>query len=300
MPTEDSNEIAIVFAESTLISNYITIAPLALIIYDSVLTFDKEIQVFWSRKLPRAAYLLFALMRLTLIGLVVSSFPLIVGCHVPYDAVQRCAILYAISNYAILGMSMLLTAIISAMRVYAVTSRNWVLTSLTLSFALVPVVCLPFLIQDLPNVDSVSRICAIASDVVVIGTTWRNTFYVVKFRLRDHWPPQPTLSWYLLRDGTAYFVVMLILNIVDLFLFIFTGDDTVTFLLIYPLSAFFLWRLLFNLREAAYTSGGLDGTSGFLDVPSRAKSSTVVFADAPVEDDDPHLPTTSSGNISDD
>ncbi|KAH9914956.1 uncharacterized protein B0H18DRAFT_1215747 [Fomitopsis serialis] len=93
------------------------------------------------------------------------------------------------------------------------------------------------------------------------------------------------LSWYLMRDGTFYFVIMLTLNIVDIVVVVSTQTDMLTSTMISPLSVFFLARLLLNLRAAAHSSGASSGNSGFLDVSSPRGTSTLNFAGEPVEDD---------------
>ncbi|KAH9921840.1 uncharacterized protein B0H18DRAFT_1121145 [Fomitopsis serialis] len=87
-----------------------------------------------------------------------------------------------------------------------------------------------------------------------------------------------SLSWYLMRDGTFYFIIMLVLNVVDIPFFAHADVQLFLSTTIYPLSVLLLSRLLLNLRDAAYTSTTSKTSSGFVDVPSLCTPSSVVFA----------------------
>ena len=46
------------------------------------------------------------------------------------------------------------------------------------------------------------RLCAIASDAIVVATTWRNTYQAARLRLSNGTDSMDyALSWYLIRDG---------------------------------------------------------------------------------------------------
>ncbi|EMD34705.1 hypothetical protein CERSUDRAFT_116893 [Gelatoporia subvermispora B] len=94
-----------------------------------------------------------------------------------------------------------------------------------------------------------TRVCVIAADLVVLLITWRRT-YSIK---RDS--PQPGVSAVLLRDGTAYFLALLSLNLLNI-----VGNVTNFFSLassfFIPLSSIIITRFFLNLRQSAYSTQG--------------------------------------------
>ncbi|KAH9914957.1 uncharacterized protein B0H18DRAFT_1043442 [Fomitopsis serialis] len=140
-------DLEIVYIASPNLGPYLGLAPIALIIYDYLLTLDVEIQLLWSQKLPRAAVLLSVLIRLVLLWIVVISLLQFTPCFLN-DAVSRLSftiareislVLTVMSAYFVPAISMILTAIVSTMRVYAVTMRNKYVTLLALCLGISPV-----------------------------------------------------------------------------------------------------------------------------------------------------------------
>ncbi|TFK91862.1 hypothetical protein K466DRAFT_467551, partial [Polyporus arcularius HHB13444] len=102
----------------------------ALVVYDFVITLDREIKLFWTRRLTGATVLFFTIRYMPLLygilGVVNASLDL-----PPAD----CDILVKVANT--LDWSHLLPfAVFSAMRAYALT-RNRVFTSIVLALSLV-------------------------------------------------------------------------------------------------------------------------------------------------------------------
>ncbi|TFY52595.1 hypothetical protein EVJ58_g9922 [Rhodofomes roseus] len=219
-------------------------------------------------------------------------------------------------------------AVISAMRVYAVSGRQWLITAVALLVGVLPVgvnvyaashatiyfeggVCSydtnltgreNFMYVFIPVAKSsssvheashrfalLSRLATIVCDVIVVATIWVKTYSLAKYHAQTRSFNQ-SLLWYLLRDGTVYFIVLLILNVVDIFLFYFKSEVNFLASIILPLSLILISRLLINLREVA-SSRGLDETSttthtSSFEVQTPFEMSTIVFGQG-IEDGAP-------------
>ncbi|KAI0729283.1 hypothetical protein C8Q72DRAFT_320240 [Fomitopsis betulina] len=106
-----------------------------------------------------------------------------------------------------------------------------------------------------------------ACDILVVMITWRTTSRNVKSRLHNRGIGYK-LSWFLLRDGTAYFLFILALNTIDLIVFFVNMSQDIDILattVTIPVSMLLLARLLLNLREAVDQPGSTTESSGFLD-----------------------------------
>ncbi|KZT67915.1 hypothetical protein DAEQUDRAFT_812451 [Daedalea quercina L-15889] len=281
-------------SETSFFQNYLSLAPIVLIVYDYFLTFDKEVRLLWSRKLHRAAAVLFILIRFDLLGYVVAVLLGLATCPTPRssqfgahqyspESLLPCVVANGLSAIGLFMLSIVLTAIVSTMRVYAVSGKNKYVTILTLFLGIVSAATGFYEAQAESYLYPTSRISAIASDVVVLAATWRNTFHTMKLKLRGQ-SVERRITWYFLRDGTFYFSAMVILNVIDIFSSRWTGrftsaPDIFTRTMTYPLSVLFLSRLLINLREASHSSGSPSERSGFLDVHDPpTEDETIVFA----------------------
>ncbi|KAI0946537.1 hypothetical protein AcW1_009976 [Taiwanofungus camphoratus] len=125
-------------------------------------------------------------------------------------------------------MSFAVLAVISALRVHAVTGRNWRLAVITLVLGLVPVGTNMFnafrtsyLVTALSSSVFVcsntsndhfasnkklliaTRICLIVSDLIVVAVTWYNT-HDFMHPIQSH--VKHSLAKLLTRDGTLYFL----------------------------------------------------------------------------------------------
>ncbi|KZT67916.1 hypothetical protein DAEQUDRAFT_365447 [Daedalea quercina L-15889] len=178
--------------ELEFVQTYLVVALLTLISYDSFLTLDEEIRLFWSRlrQLPRAASCLFILIR---------------GYQLAY------VVFYLAPSFAATSSLPYLDAILT----FALP-----ITGMTLTAGML-------------DIYIASRVCAIACDLVVIATTWWATHRAVKSRLLSN-RKEYTLSWYLMRDGTLYFVPMLVLNLIDISVFFYGEPDILTRTILYP------------------------------------------------------------------
>ncbi|KZT67910.1 hypothetical protein DAEQUDRAFT_712578 [Daedalea quercina L-15889] len=250
----------------------------ALTLYEYSLTLSNEVALFWRSK-PSSASALFFLLRIVLFAIAATD---IAGNLVP-DATA------AVSHlHTIVRLPPDSNPPISAIRVFAVTGRSWVLTFLTLALGLVPVAIniyllttAHFVVEVVPTmtvcaatstlsteaankVALASRLCVILSDIFVVSTTWFNLFHSARLSIKSG-IFDGSISWFLLRDGTLFFSLILILNLIDILLWWF---DRIQFFttLIFPISLILLSRLLMNLRQAAYS----DMVAGSPTSPTRS------------------------------
>ncbi|TFY63528.1 hypothetical protein EVJ58_g3205 [Rhodofomes roseus] len=293
VPMSPEAQLAILAAElhTEFVAKCLAAAALALALYEYILTLSNEVALFWTAKASSASAsaLLFFSVRVVLLAIAATN---IAGNYVP-DAV---ATLTGCKSYNIwdatltmLGYGMI--AVISAIRVFAVTSRNWPLSLVTLALGLAPVVI--NICATSPSADDsyrvalASRLCVILSDVSVVAATWLHLFQSAKLSAKKG-ILTGSLSWYLLRDGTLYFSVILVLNLIDILLwwFDYQSAHPILYNLDLPvrsiynlaplanqslvrLSLILLSRLLMNLRQAAYT----DVAIGSISSPTRSSGS---------------------------
>ncbi|KAJ3534131.1 hypothetical protein NM688_g7182 [Phlebia brevispora] len=143
----DSTDISLAAAEfqADLAQNYVIYASATLAFYEYILNFREEYLMIWRRKwtgvtCPSLAnwYLMLALLRLI-------QFPAVSTVILPHDisadkTLIRCtnASMNTISVFLLLPM--VIVAVFSSFRVFALTERNFILAAITLFFGLVPFV----------------------------------------------------------------------------------------------------------------------------------------------------------------
>ncbi|KAI0738593.1 hypothetical protein C8Q80DRAFT_1358063, partial [Daedaleopsis nitida] len=252
----DPSEIAFIVASyrDLIIGNSCTFAVGALIIYEVLILFGREVEVYWKRRITGASilfflskYLSFSKMILTWalylpiftdIRLVVLLFKInlrsISGAH-SCETTQRVYVAIQMAQY-------LPWAVFSALRVYALSrSQIWTTLILALSLAPVGVNMSTYILNTIGGVNEpgygceetflipisssesargtiISRGCLILADVSVIGITmWSNR--LVNFNgdnMLSHVIRSRSLQSLLVRDGTIYFIALLSLNTLHL------------------------------------------------------------------------------------
>ncbi|OBZ67656.1 hypothetical protein A0H81_12198 [Grifola frondosa] len=149
----------------------------------------------------------------------------------------------------LLVITFLVIAIFSSLRVYALADRNWKFPFLILIFGLVLPVAILYqqttLTVLLQLTDCVlataSRSAAIASDLlVVIVTIWKTKGAISRANVAP-------LSIVILRDGTFYFVVLLLFNVADIIMLQVAINGAVADL-VTALSVILISRFILNLR----------------------------------------------------
>ncbi|KAI0783711.1 hypothetical protein C8Q75DRAFT_833280 [Abortiporus biennis] len=213
------------------IENYCILASSVLLFFDTILTFPKEVQRIWRRRFTGATFI-YALTRYVNVAeritLVVSLFvqPAL-GNDAPCVPVLRIDDILNDLNLAAVGA-------FTALRLFGIYGMAWSLLMLIViiwaaritltvytQVSYTPVSFGPplwgcggaFNISDdlLYRFDTISNALMLASDVLLIVLTWVKTWSVrrssAKFGFKT---PLATL---LLRDGTVYFVIILVIQI---------------------------------------------------------------------------------------
>ncbi|KAI0685066.1 hypothetical protein C8T65DRAFT_748277 [Cerioporus squamosus] len=271
--TDDANAIA---SEDLtfLISNYCANAGSGLVVYEYMITFGREVELFWKGRLTGAAILFFFNRYLSLL---VNVYGLLENMHVSDKMCVRSARLhYRWSGRLII--SYFPWAVFSALRAFALT-KNWPLATLIFLLSMVPLGvnfahfafnstgenfftgCLTT--DDVSSelakqcmyvacMTIASRTCLITADILLIYVTWFNMY-------RRNGPRHPGVRnrflHILLRDGTIYFVVLAILNILHLTLSLLSIEyaiSNISFVTQFsePLTTILISRFLLNLQAA--------------------------------------------------
>lgn len=215
---------------------YCMFSCITILVYDVVITFKDEVSCVWKRRKLSGATVLFVLNRYSYL----ASMFFYVLTNFGHDEKTRCTGLQAV-YYMFEGIALTVTALVSALRVWAIMGQLWTPFLLILPISLsVPAMnfwfwttltytpisspldapfggCLFFPAVDpniLTRVSTSNHVLSIVTDAFVLIATWSKTLHIKKqafglgVRLR--------LSTLLNRDGTIYFLVLLLLNIASL------------------------------------------------------------------------------------
>lgn len=251
-------------------NNYYFVAILALIVYEHILTSGDEIRLKWGYRRLIVA-ICFYLNRLTLLALGITGLLLVL----PWKHKMSCNAAYGF--YVSCQLCIIaITAAVSAFRTYLAGNRSWCLAGVALAFGLVPVgtnlyrfsrVSVEFSVDhgiaycegnfklsttEEDRIIIATRACAIACDATVILVTWSNMYSTVRVLSGETQLSGRGLSWLMLRDGSLYFIALLLLNVIDMVTYYLNHliGNLTAFIL--PLSSVLISRLLFNLRDATH------------------------------------------------
>ncbi|OSD07956.1 hypothetical protein PYCCODRAFT_1463221 [Trametes coccinea BRFM310] len=181
-------------------------------------------------------------------------------------------------------------AAFSALRAYAMSNRTWpiAVAVFLLSVAsscyniynfsrLVPInlpapnYCIPTFpgitatfidqttLRAAPQGTTATRICLIVADALVIGVTWFRTYRFRKSAAEAK--VKTSFLRLLLRDGTVYFVILLILNVLQIVVR-FTAQANFITTFEEPLTSILISRFLMNLRAIKYATHLIGSGSG--------------------------------------
>ncbi|EPT04764.1 hypothetical protein FOMPIDRAFT_1045454 [Fomitopsis schrenkii] len=232
------------------------------LLYDHLLTLSSEIELFWHR--PTRALsgtAIFMLNRLVSVGLAIMVH---VDSDLPHYTYASCKY----PGIVLVSLQMLayaLWAVVSAIRVHALTRGFWPLSLLTLALALVPLVADMWLLSTItwsivnigflaacgessPISVRLNTICVMASDLIVLIVT---LYYVSPRPWVRAVSPSGSLSRVLLRNGTVYFCVLAIVNLLEIILYVTSTTNFVN-LFVAPISTIVISRFLLDIRAAAY------------------------------------------------
>ncbi|KAI0701113.1 hypothetical protein C8T65DRAFT_579800, partial [Cerioporus squamosus] len=233
-----------------------------LLTYEYANTFGREVDFFWKRR-PTGASVLFFFNRY--LPLVVNAVSFI-GLASLSAKVRTC---HCLTTF-------------SALRVFALSSRSWPLAILVFLLATMPfaINCYTYtflasindpifgceatryislaltkglVIPTLFSFTIASRTCLMASDVLVIITTWVATRNAIRLHGEGR-PIRNSFAGTLLRDGTIYFIVLLIMNALHLTFTMLPIVDAslapVSYLTLFtePITAVLVSRFMLNLQ----------------------------------------------------
>ncbi|OCH84964.1 hypothetical protein OBBRIDRAFT_839315 [Obba rivulosa] len=269
----------------TFITTCCGVASGALVLYDHSTTLSKEARFIWGRKF-NSVTLLFHLNRWATFALA-AAYILGAVNWMTLQIASRSGRLTTNINRSCMPVGILqlaadvilyfVWAAFSAIRIYAVSGGNAWLSAGVCALAAVPA-CLniyddaktSFLLLPLPLVGTMcvsgsdlsqsedlhrtsaltiaARTCLIAADAIVLVVTWVKTYWTMR-AARSSGSKAP-LADMLLRDGTLYFLVLLILNVLHIAgtatnVFVYTTMFTT------PISSIIISHFLMNLRETA-------------------------------------------------
>ncbi|KAM5541393.1 hypothetical protein V8D89_004947 [Ganoderma adspersum] len=290
--------------QTLIVSRYFGPAIAVLAIYECSLTFAEEVEYFWGA--PRTgAVVVYYLNKYILMFMYVTA---IVGLASPSASAEATtngpsscelprssrALLPVCAKGSRIGFVVSLlpypvSAAFSAMRMFALTGKNCILTVIVLVLSIVPVPinlivyhfgidaanvpligCIPIDRTPIPLGKQeviITRTCLIAADILLIVATW-TTLYRRAGPSRER--RRATLADVLLHDGTMYFFGLLVLNALMLvftlenvdIMYGMNSSDVVVFT--QSMSAILLHRFLLHLQSAnrrtlAVSSEGSEG-----------------------------------------
>ncbi|KAI0629432.1 hypothetical protein C8Q77DRAFT_1235304 [Trametes polyzona] len=256
--------------------SYETFAAFALLAFEYVITFDREVRLVWGRKVTGAT-ILFVLNRYWLffqyVTQVVTTYP--ISQHVTHS----CDI---VGRMIIVGNAgpPFIWAAFSALRGYALSGRKWWIGILIALFYIPDIVinCIyysgltpiavepPFnclLAADLSETTWIhfvisSRVCLIVGDLIVLIVTWHSTFGITRAAKVAN--IRMSLTNAILKDGEC----LLILNVVNIIINAVPNLSAVSAFQD-PITSILVSRFLLNLRDTVGGGGG----DGVVDCDTR-------------------------------
>ncbi|OBZ67735.1 hypothetical protein A0H81_12161 [Grifola frondosa] len=233
------------YETSVVLMLYVSAA--ALICYDYFLTLGSEVQHMWRAKISIATLVFYLVRYSAVFSTVFVILDIIPGRDMTTESIQpddinvfnSACISCTIYVRAEMGMNFVLlcgAAIFSALRVYALWGRNkWVLI-FTLALGLVnPAISLYQYIINTPRVNTLTieacgvvenqsveitaeiswyfgaRASSVVADAAVLGLTWAKTFRMRAEAMECE--IRTTFASIVMRDGTMYFLILLVVNI---------------------------------------------------------------------------------------
>ncbi|EPT04768.1 hypothetical protein FOMPIDRAFT_158377 [Fomitopsis schrenkii] len=259
-------------AKESFTENCCASAAVALLIYDWVITLGQETRYVWHSKF-RGYTALFFLNRINMAGMIIG---ILLGLT-PWHTGESCeSAVLVLASFQI--MNFFIWAIVSSLRVYAISNRGLGFALVTLALGLVPVGTNLFnFIESSYFVNTYSifvecqysqkfsdavgfrlliltRVSVIVADAVVLLVSWRHLHGTLK---SSHvGVNRSSLGVLLLRDGTLYFLILLLLNIAQIIAVLDFGqnlDPIPDF--IFPLTLVIISRFILNLRRFSQQTG---------------------------------------------
>ncbi|KAL6299162.1 hypothetical protein BKA93DRAFT_808156 [Sparassis latifolia] len=187
------------------------ISIIALLLYDTALTFDREYQYIWKAKISIPSLLYLTIRYCT----VINTIPQILELQAQTVSLISCSVLEWLNM--VLGTILLSSvAVFSAMRIYAIYGRNKLLFYILLGLGMVNPIsnftCVGytynFSAEQMSRWNVGTRASTVTVDCLVLIMTWLKTYRTRKVAKEVKTP----LTTVLLTDGTTYFSVLLLIT----------------------------------------------------------------------------------------
>ncbi|THG95373.1 hypothetical protein EW026_g6270 [Hermanssonia centrifuga] len=218
-------------SDRSVTGSNITYSMTALVAYEYIITLEQEMAMVWHRKWTLATWLFIA-NRYALIGFIIwstaptTSSRRVTNCSPQSWLLNSCVVGYSCAPVQVMGdilgtLQNVVFAVFSALRVFALSDRYIPMTLLVLALNLGPVVLdiettvfaadplFGTFCEDI--LDFSARINFDLGDALVLAVTWAKTARSLAEGARIGM--RTPLSTMLLRDGTIYFAVLLMMNI---------------------------------------------------------------------------------------
>ncbi|KAI0705305.1 hypothetical protein C8T65DRAFT_652980 [Cerioporus squamosus] len=270
---------------------YAVLIITTIVYYDWLLTLSEELRHIWSAPGRQAvASLVYLLARY----LEITRWTLWAYCshtsisHSSCLAVQwMCMILSATTT--------LVAAAFAGLRMFALSDRNTPMSVVIFVLSALNPICRVVtmvewvVIEDLPSPDNctvrgsltnlrtsfaiASYLAVILAELIVIITTWKRTFKICRAQLTPN--SSYSIASVMLRDGSLYFMMLFVLNIVVFVLpWTFLRDpsgekgwiDNMSQYMINPISSIVLARFILNIRSADARKSGLSTSVSMTDL----------------------------------
>ncbi|KAH9921853.1 uncharacterized protein B0H18DRAFT_1105775 [Fomitopsis serialis] len=291
---------AIAGVQAGVVQSYIIMACTVFAMYDYLLTVGSDITLLWLQRAPFGMTVLMGLIRFTAIGMSITLLASIL--YLP--TLGNCRDSYVISSAFALFPNVL-DAVISAIRAYAVSNRSlvWAATVFatdiftvivnvyniaTTQYQLVDVdgtwVCkimAQFVGSTAEKVTLVGSIFNVLSQAIVAGLTWSRLLFLVQRSVKDARvnPRSFSISWFFLRDGTVYFMhVLLRPSTHAVFLYTLVARAMLLLQLVYCLLTYLAVRSYYDYSSVCILISLTSGCGFFQHVLSIDTDSLIVAA----------------------
>ncbi|KAI0689455.1 hypothetical protein C8T65DRAFT_817740 [Cerioporus squamosus] len=276
MSSDDDTAAFIAEFDALYTAGICSIAVSVIVMYEYCITIGQEVRLFWGKKITGAAVLFFFNRYLVLLYNIdiLANSNILVSDVVCSRLVQ--------SNRALQIAQYLPWAAFTGLRAFALC-RNWFLALLAFALSMVPVVvnlvdyafgisgeadgslltCITVegITLDLAKkVTILSRTCLISADVILVAITWSR----LSRRGLRHVESTNLFTEVLLRDGTLYFITLLVMNCLHLTLSLLAiagvPQQAVSLIPLFtePLTANLISRFLLHLQSVNQKVTGED------------------------------------------